>query len=135
MSSLSQAAPSSSKFLWTSRIIRGIIVLFLLFDSITKLLRVPQVVAAAAPNGFTVRELVGIGALLLICTAIYVIPNTSVLGAILLTGYLGGATFANVHFGMPVLVVFLPVVFGILIWLGIFLREPRLRALIPLQQK
>lgn len=135
MSSLSQAAPSSSKFLWTSRIIRGIIVLFLLFDSITKLLRVPQVAAAAAPNGFTVRELVGIGAVLLICTAIYVIPNTSVLGAILLTGYLGGATFANVHFGMPVPVVFLPVVFGVLIWLGIFLREPRLRALIPLQQK
>lgn len=135
MSGLSQAAPSSSKFLWTSRIIRGIIVLFLLFDSITKLLRVPQVAAAAAPNGFTVRELVGIGAVLLICTAIYVNPRTSVLGAILLTGYLGGATFANVHFGMPVLVVFLPVVFGILIWLGIFLREPRLRALIPLQQK
>ena len=135
MSTPAQAAPSSSKFLWTSRIIRGIVVLFLLFDSITKLLRVPQVAAAAAPNGFTVRELVGIGAVLLICTAIYVNPRTSVLGAILLTGYLGGATFANVHFGMPVLVVFLPVVFGILIWLGIFLREPRLRALIPLQQK
>lgn len=135
MSSLSQAAPSSSKFLWTSRIIRGIIVLVLLFDSITKLLRPRQYGEAAPLLGFSVRELVGIGAVLLICTAIYVIPRTSVLGAILLTGYLGGATFANVHFGMPVPVVFLPIVFGILIWLDIFLREPRLRALIPLQQK
>lgn len=135
MSTLAQAVPVSSKALWTSRIISGLIVLFLLFDSITKLLRVPQVVAAAAPNGFTVRELVGIGAVLLICTALYVIPRTSVLGAILLTGYLGGATFANVHFGMPAALVSLPVVFGILVWLTIFLREPRLRALIPLQQK
>jgi uncharacterized membrane protein (UPF0182 family) len=135
MHSIEKSAPVSRKALWTGRIITGLLVLFFLFDSITKLLRVPQVVAAAAPNGFSARELVGIGAVLLICTAIYVIPRTSVLGAILLTGYLGGATFANVHFGMPVVVTFIPVVFGILTWLPIFLRDPRLRALIPLQEK
>lgn len=135
MQSIEQSAPTSKKAMWTGRILSGLLVLFLLFDSITKLLRVPQVVAAAAQNGFSVRELVGIGAVLLICTAIYVIPRTSVLGAILLTGYLGGATFANVHFGMPVVVTFIPVVFGILTWLPIFLCEPRLRALIPLQEK
>lgn len=135
MSTMADAAPVSGKALWTGRAISAVVALFLCLDGITKVLKVPQVVAMAAQNGFTVRELVGIGAVLLICTAIYVIPRTSVLGAILLTGYLGGATFANVHFGMPVAVTFFPVVFGILTWLGIFLREARLRALVPLREK
>lgn len=135
MSTMAHAAPVSSKALWTGRVISTLVVLFLCLDGITKVMKVPQVVAMAAQNGFTVRELVGIGAVLLICTAMYVIPRTSILGAILLTGYLGGATFANVHFGMPVVVTFIPVVFGILTWPGIFLREPRLRALVPLQEK
>lgn len=133
--STAHAAPVSGKALWTGRVISTIVVLFLCLDGITKVLKVPQVVAAAAQNGFSVKELVGIGAVLLICTAMYVIPRTSVLGAILLTGYLGGATFANVHFGMPVAVTFMPVVFGILTWLGIFLRNTTLRELIPLQEK
>jgi uncharacterized membrane protein (UPF0182 family) len=135
MSTMAHAAPVSRKTLWTGRVISTIVVLFLCFDGITKVMRVPKVVQMAAQQGFSVNELVGIGAVLLICTAIYVIPRTSVLGAILLTGYLGGATFANVHFGMPVLLIFFPVVFGILTWLGIFLRNTRLRELIPLQQK
>jgi len=76
----------------------------------------------------------GIGATLLICTAIYVIPLTSILGAILLTGYLGGAVATNVRFNPTPALVLLPAIFGAVVWAGIFLREPRLRALIPLKR-
>jgi hypothetical protein len=70
----------------------------------------------------------------LICAALYAIPRTSILGAILLTGYLGGATASNLRIGLPRMVVFAPVIFGVLVWIALFLREPRLRALIPLKR-
>lgn len=128
-----QANAPSKGALWTGRVVSALVVLFLCFDGVTKVMKVPSVMAAAAKSGFSVKEIVIIGAVLLVCTLLYVIPATAVLGAILLTGYLGGATFANAHTGGPVPLIFLPVVFGILTWLGIFLRDGRIRELVPLR--
>ena len=96
MDPTSQAVPISKATLWASRIIQGLVVLFLIFDGVTKVIKEPHVMAASQQLGFTANAIVGIGAVLLICTALYVIPRTSILGAILLTGYLGGAVATNV---------------------------------------
>lgn len=124
------ARQTSKAAAWSSRIIRALVVLFLFFDSITKLLRVQAVLAAAAQLGFSVREIVGIGLLLLFCTILYVLPRTSVLGAILLTGYLGGATATQLHAGNPIFETLFPVIFGVLVWAGIFLGDQQIRSLI-----
>jgi hypothetical protein len=105
----------------------------MIFDGITKLMKVQQVVDATLRIGFPVSTIVGIGATLLVSTALYVIPRTSVLGAILLTGYLGGATAAQLRLGSSVFSTIFPIIFGSLVWLGLFVRESRLRALIPLR--
>lgn len=123
----------SKASLWTGRVISGVVVLFLLFDGITKLLKVPQVVDATIRIGFPVTTIGAIGITLLVCTAIYAIPTTSILGVILLTGYLGGATAAQFRAGSPVFETLFPVIFGVLAWLGLYLREQRLRALLPLR--
>jgi DoxX-like family len=123
----------SKASLWTGRVISGVVVLFLLFDGITKLLKVPQVVDATIRIGFPVTTIVGIGITLLVCTAIYAVPKTSILGVILLTGYLGGATAAQLRAGSPVFETLFPVIFGVLAWLGLYLRDHRLRALLPLR--
>jgi hypothetical protein len=128
-----QTAHVSKKSVWTGRIISALVVLFLLFDGVTKVMKEAHVLAAAAQLGFTERTIVGIGALLLACTAVYVIPRTSILGAILLTGYLGGATVTNVRAGDPLFETLFPVIFGVLVWGGLFLRDEPLRALIPLR--
>lgn len=127
------ARQTSKAAVWASRIIRALVVLFLLFDSITKLLRVQPVLAAAAQLGFSVREIVWIGAVLLACVIIYVVPRTSVLGAILLTGYLGGATSIQLHAGNPMFESLFPVIFGVLVWAGIFLGDQQIRSLIPIR--
>src|SRR5205807_4452694 len=88
MPSRTRAGSVSKGRLWSGRIISGLMVLFLLFDGITKLMRVAPVLEASAQLGYPVSTLVGIGIIALVCTAVYVIPQTSVLGAILLTGYL-----------------------------------------------
>lgn len=120
--------------LWAGRVISGFVVVFMLFDGVTKLMKVSQVVEATVRIGFPTNTIVGIGATLLFCTALYVIPQTSVLGAILLTGYLGGATAANVRAGTPAFNTCFPIIFGVLVWLGLFLRDRRLRALVPLRR-
>ena len=123
----------SKASLWTGRVISGVVVLFLLFDGITKLLKVQQVVDATIRIGFPVTTIAGIGITLLVCTTIYAIPKTSILGVILITGYLGGATAAQLRAGSPVFETLFPAIFGVLPWLGLYLREPRLRALLPLR--
>jgi hypothetical protein len=133
MQSRTQAAPVSKGRLWAGRIISALVVLFLLFDSITKVLKVAPVMEASAQLGYPVSTIVGIGITLLVCTAVYVIPRTSVLGAILLTGYLGGAIASNVRIGNQTFNTIFPIIFGVLIWAGIFLRDTRLGALIPLR--
>jgi hypothetical protein len=129
--SLTQAGPVSKGRLWTGRIISALVVLFLLFDSITKVLKVRAVMEASAQLGYPANTIFIIGIILLVCTAFYIIPQTAVLGAILLTGYLGGAVAANLRIGNPMFNTFFPIVFAALAWTGIFLRESRLGALIP----
>jgi hypothetical protein len=114
--------------LWTGRIMSALPVLMLLMSGVMKIAQTAEVMKGFAdwPPGMAVK----IGILELACTVIYLIPRTAVLGAILLTGYLGGATAVSVRLGTPAFI--LPVVFGVLVWGGLYLRDPRLRAVIPL---
>jgi hypothetical protein len=132
MHSIMESTSVSKGSLWAGRILSGIVVLFMVFDGVTKVLKAPQVIEAFARIGFPETTIVGIGISLLVWTALYLIPGTSVLGAILLTAHLGGATAANVRAGSPLFNTCFPIIFGVLVWLGLFLRESRLHALIPL---
>jgi hypothetical protein len=127
-----QSVPSKKR-LWAGRFISGLAVLFLLFDAIAKLMRASPVLEACDRLGIPQRLVVGIGSVLLACVVVYVIPRTSVLGAVLLTGYLGGAVAIHLRAGSPVFDTVFPIIFGTLIWAGIFLREDRLRMVLPLR--
>ncbi len=128
-----QTGPTSKGMLWTGRVISSFVILFFVFDGVTKVLKVPAVLKAAAQLNFSVAQTVEIGITLLVCTAIYAIPPTAILGAILLTGYLGGATVTTFRAGYPAIVILASVIFGVLVWAGLFFRDGRLRALIPLR--
>ena len=130
MSLATDSAPISNKRLWTGRIISGLAVVFLLFDAITKIIKEPHVMASSAALGFSQNTIVGIGVTLLVCTIIYVIPRTSAVGAILLTGYLGGAVATNVRFADSIVLYLFPAAFGVLVWVGLVLRNDRLRVLV-----
>ena len=113
----------------------GFAVLFLLFDSIGKLLRLVPVVEGSVRLGYPEGAVSGIGIILLLCVVAYAVPATSVLGAVLLTGYLGGAVATHLRVGSPLLThTLFPVYVGALIWGGIYLRDGRLRALLPLRR-
>jgi ABC-type transport system involved in cytochrome c biogenesis permease component len=117
---------------WTGRIIAGLVTLFLLFDAGMKFLKPAPVIAAFARTGWPVELSVPLGAILLTCTVLYLIPRTSVLGAVLLTGYLGGAVATNLRQENPLFSnTLFPVYFGILIWVSLILRVPRLTAFFP----
>jgi hypothetical protein len=128
--STAQPAQLSKARLWSGRIISGLAVLFLTFDAVTKIAKEPHVMAATAQLGFPERTIVGIGTLLLVCTILHVIPRTAPVGAILLTGYLGGAVVTNVRFGDSALADVFPALVGVLIWVGLVLRDDSLRVLI-----
>jgi hypothetical protein len=121
--------------LWTGRIITGLTVLFLLFDGVTKLMQVSQVKAGMATLGYPPSLTVPIGILVLVCTAFYVVPATSVLGAVLLTGFLGGATASMVRAHAPGHPYLFPVVFGGFVWLGLYLRDPRIGQFLPMRTR
>ncbi len=126
------ASPSTSKAgLWTGRILAGLVALFLAFDGLTKVFKERHVLAAIAEMGISVNTIVWIGAVLLACTTLYLIPRTSILGAMLLTAYLGGAVCANVLAHHGVFEAVFPIIFGVVIWGSLYLREPRLRGLAP----
>jgi len=117
-----------------SYVLSGFAVLFLFFDAVMKFIKPAPVVDAFARLGFPLDLSVTIGTILLACTILYVIPRTSILGAILLTGYLGGAVATHLRAGSPLFSEALfPVYMGVLLWLGLYLREDRLRALVPLR--
>src|SRR5437660_211441 len=125
----------SKKALWAGRVVSALPVLFLLMDGVMKLVKPAVVVEATVKLGYPESTILGMGIVLLACTILYVIPPTSVLGAILLTGYLGGAVATHVRVGDPLFThTFFPVYLGILIWGGLYLRDVRLRALIPLRK-
>jgi len=131
MASGNQTAPVSKKMLWAGRIISALPVLMLVFSAVGKLVKPDDVVEGFKKLGWDENLALPLGILELCCTAIYVIPRTSVLGAILLTGYLGGATATHVRISDPSFAA--PIVLGVLVWLGLFLRDARLRALLPLR--
>lgn len=118
---------------WAGRILSGLAAAFLVMDGGLKLFKPAFVVAANVQLGYPESTIVGIGIALLTCTTLYLIPRTSILGAILLTGYLGGAVASNVRVGTALFNVLFPVLFAGLVWGGLLLREERLRGLLPLK--
>lgn len=131
MESVIETTPVSAKRLWTGRIVGAVAVLFLLFDGIIHLMKPAPVVESFAQLGYPVKLAVGLGIAELLCLALYVIPRTAILGAVLLTGYLGGAIASHLRIGDPLFShVLFPVYVAILIWGGLFLRDERLRGLI-----
>src|SRR5947207_185466 len=125
-----ETTPVSKKMLWAGRIVSALPVLLLLFSGVMKLVKPAPVAEGFVHLGYPESLALGIGLLELVCTALYLIPRTSVLGAILLTGYLGGATATHVRVGEAFVA---PVVVGVMLWLGLYLRDARLRALLPLR--
>ena len=121
--------------LWAGRIISALAVLFLLFDSVIKVMKLAPAVEGTARLGYPESLVLGIGMLEPVCLGVYVIPRTAVLGAILLTGYLGGAIATHVRVGSPIFThTFFPIYVAVLVWGGLFLRDDRLRALVPLRR-
>ena len=126
----SSATPSQGA-LWTGRVLSAIAVLPLLLGAVMSIARPPMVVENTIKSGYAEKLILPLGITNLACTLLYLFPRTAVLGAILLTGYLGGATATHVRLGEP---FFIPVLVGVLLWLGLFLRDPRVRALVPFRR-
>jgi len=129
-----QTAPTSKAQIWAGRILTALPLLFLLVDGVMKLFKPAPVLEGMTRLGYPVSLTVTIGIILLVCVVIYAIPQTSILGAILLTGYLGGAVASQLRIGEPLFSnVLFPVYVAVLIWGGLYFREERLRALFPLR--
>jgi DoxX-like family len=122
---------NSKAMIWTGRIISTLCVLFLIVDGGMKAIKAMPSMEGSVQLGWPENLVQSAGLILLVCTALYLIPRTAILGAILLTGYLGGATAIMVRTDTPYL---FPVIFGIFVWAGIFLRNEKLRKLIPLNK-
>jgi DoxX-like family len=125
-----QAESSSKKMIWTGRIVTVLASLFMLLDGVMKIVKPVQVLEATARLGYPVSALTGIGVTLIACTLIYVIPRSSILGAILLTGYLGGAVASNVRAGSGWFETIFPTLIAALVWGGIWMRDRRVRNLL-----
>ena len=132
---VTSAASPSTTAQWAGRIISGLLVLFLIFDAAIKVVPLDVVTQTMTQLGYPANLSQGLGVLTLICTALYIIPRTSVLGAILLTGYLGGAIATHLRVGSPVFSHLLfGVYLGLMVWGGLLLRDARLRSLLPLRK-
>jgi DoxX-like family len=119
----------------TGAVLSSIAILFLLVVSVGKVIRIPAAVEGTVQLGYSESSVRVIGVILLLCLILYVVPRTSVLGAILLTAYLGGVVATRLRLGNPLFSsTLLPVYVGLLVWGGLLLREDRLRALIPLRR-
>jgi hypothetical protein len=117
-------------------VLSALAILFLLFDSTLKIARVRAAVEGTVKVGYPEGVIVPIGITLLICTLLYAIPRTSVLGAVLLTGYLGGAVATNVRASLPLAgYVLAPVYVGVVLWLGLYLRSVQVRSMLPMLQE
>lgn len=127
------AAPVSMTRIWIGRFLSGLAALFLIFDGAIKVLQLTPAVESSAQFGYDAGVTLALGLLELACLAVYLLPRTAPLGAILLTGYLGGAVATHVRLGSPPFSVIFPVMLGVLLWGGLALRERRLRVLVGLQ--
>ncbi|WPB73849.1 DoxX family protein [Archangium violaceum] len=124
----------SQKSIWTGRILSGLAVAFLLFDAVMKFIMdklPPEALEAGAALQWPIERMPLVGTILLICLAFYLIPRTAILGAILLTGYLGGAVASHVRVGNPLFShTLFPIYVAVFIWLGLFLRDARVRKML-----
>jgi len=128
MATHTESATGSKKLLWTGRAITGLAVLTLVVSGVLKLMGHDGAIKELTRLGWPADYTYGLGILEIACAIIYAIPQTAVLGAILLTGYLGGASATHLRIDDP---FYAPVIVGVLVWLGIYLRDARLRALVP----
>lgn len=126
------SSPVSKTTLWIGRVMSALPVLLVLLSSVMKLMKMAAVVEGFARTGLSERLIIPVGVIELVCVIVYVIPQTAVLGAILMTGLLGGATITTLRIGDPTYPM--PVILGMLAWGGLFLRDTRLRELIPIRK-
>ena len=129
-----KARTTSKGMIWTGRILSTLTVLFMLFDAFGKFAVPPQVLEACARLGIPTSQIFSIGVLLAVSTIVYAIPRSAVLGAVLLTGYLGGAVAIQMRAGSPTFETVFPVLFGVVMWAGIYLRDCGLRRVFPLKR-
>jgi len=130
-----ESGPQSSGRLWAGRILTALPVLFLLFDVVVHFTKPAVVVTAFEALGWSASMSVPLALIELVCLVLYLIPRTSVLGAVLLTGYLGGAVATNLRVGAPLISnVLFPVYVGVFLWGGLYLRDARLREVFPLRK-
>ncbi|TWU29277.1 DoxX family protein [Bythopirellula polymerisocia] len=125
-----QESTVSKKMLWAGWIVSAIPIALLVMSGVMKLLRPAPLVEGFEHLGWPANLALALGIVELVSTLLYMMPRTAVLGAILLTGYLGGAIATHVRIGEPFIG---PAIFGVLVWLGLYLRDPRVRALLPLR--
>jgi hypothetical protein len=129
---MTSTVPAPEWMRWAGFILSGLVVLFMLMDATMKLMRLAVVLETTEQIGWPAGSVVPLGVVLLFCTALYALPQTSVLGAILLTGYLGGTVATHARIGSP---IFSHVLFGaylgLMLWGGLYLRDDRVRALMP----
>ena len=129
--SFEAAKPPSKAVLWTGRIISFLVVAMCLLGAYMSITKNPQAVQGTQKLGLPETVMVPLGIVQLVCALLYALPFTSVLGAVLLTGWLGGAVFAHLSAKEP---VYAPIIFGVAVWAGLFLRDHKLRTMIPLRR-
>jgi DoxX-like protein len=137
MPTIAEAAPVSRPALWMSRVLSGLVILFLLFDGAIKLVPWPIVTETMDKMGYGSSEALArsLGVITVACTVLYAIPPTSILGAILLTGYLGGAMASHVRIGSPLFShTLFGLYLGLMVWGGLWLRDRSLRSLLPFRR-
>ncbi len=134
MQTAAEYVPASNGAIWTGRVLSGLVIVFLLADGAMKLVPLDVVVQTHEQLGIPASLARTLGVLTIACTVLYAIPRTAVLGAILLTGYLGGAMAIHLRVGSPIFTHLLfGLYLGLMVWGGLYLRDARLRALIPLR--
>ena len=121
-----------SKEIWAGRAVTGLTTLFMLVDGVMKIIKPAPVLEASVQMGYPAATLTGIGLALITCTLLYIIPRTSIFGAMLLTGYLGGAVASQVRAGAGSFELVFPVLFAVLVWGGLWLRDRRARHILAL---
>jgi hypothetical protein len=130
MVTAAHTAPSAKVSIWAGRVLSALAILFLAFDGVIKVLNLPPAVEATTQLGYPAGLVVAIGLIELACLAVYSLPRTAFVGALLLTGYLGGAVATQVRAEAPLFPVVFPLIIGALVWGGLALRDARLRALL-----
>ncbi|MGB8055751.1 MAG: DoxX family protein [Pseudolabrys sp.] len=134
MQTMVQANQTSNALLWVGRVMSGLVIAFMLFDGVMKLIPLDVVISTSEQMGIPGSLARPLGVIGLVCTLLYAFPRSSVLGAILLTGYLGGAIASHFRLNDPIFThTLFGLYLGLLVWGGLYLRDARLRALIPLR--